>query len=237
VIAIETVSETPLSWPFRWRSAGGQMRTPAEMETRHLFYTIRMIWNHSMPEDALLRPFQAYTFGTPYTEDYMRRAIKALFPVLMGRADIEPKFRAQIEFMRLYLAKQQVVLGPPVKDTRPPPPPVPPSRYTPEERANLLIASGYRATSNKYRMVSRIDREDWIDYMAGQHAPWDPKGEGLRWASRRNMGDQYRRVYSRDKIELTCPQTFQLVRRESSHGWGHLDEFLPQLIDPETINQ
>ncbi len=36
-------------------------------------------------------------------------------------------------------------------------------------RALDLIASGYRAVSNRYRIVARIDREDWREEMARRH--------------------------------------------------------------------
>lgn len=66
------------------------------------------------------------------------------------------------------------------------------------------VAEGYRITSRKYGLISRIDRDDWKEFMAEQHAPWDIE-EGRKWI--RAMGDlhaadQYRRVYSKDTLEL-----------------------------------
>jgi hypothetical protein len=66
------------------------------------------------------------------------------------------------------------------------------------------IKAGYRITSRKYGSVSRIDREDWKEYMAEQHAPWDIE-EGRRWVKGlgdRVAADHYRRVYSKDHIDL-----------------------------------
>ena len=70
---------------------------------------------------------------------------------------------------------------------------------TPEQ----LTAMGYRRTSNKYGMVSRVDRSDWVHVLAKElrRAPADfyVPGEAEPAA---NWCDYYRRVYSRDKLEL-----------------------------------
>lgn len=64
-------------------------------------------------------------------------------------------------------------------------------------------AMGYRRTSNRYLICSRIDRADWLDVLAKElgrspaqfFVPGAREPEGC-W------GDYYRRVISRDKIEL-----------------------------------
>lgn len=69
------------------------------------------------------------------------------------------------------------------------------------------IAQGYRVTSNKHRMISRIDRDDWKEYMAKGHSPWDWEGEGLKWVrilGDRSAADHYRRVYSRDTLTVSA---------------------------------
>ncbi len=77
--------------------------------------------------------------------------------------------------------------------------------------AQELTAKGYRRISNKHKMVSRIDREDWIRHMAEQHAPWDVEGEGMTWASGAHMTDHYRRVYSKDVIYLDDRDVFRAI--------------------------
>ena len=39
-------------------------------------------------------------------------------------------------------------------------------------------AAGYCITSRRHRSANRLDRQDWREYMAKQHAPWDPEGDG-----------------------------------------------------------
>lgn len=68
-----------------------------------------------------------------------------------------------------------------------------------------MVLMGYARTSRKHGMVSRIDRPDWLQYMATKHSPWSPHDDGLGWISllgERAAGDQYRRVYSKDTITL-----------------------------------
>ena len=79
--------------------------------------------------------------------------------------------------------------------------------------ANELIKKGYRRVSNKYRVISRIDRDDWIEYMANQHSPWDIE-EGYNWISALGMAsasDHYRRVYSKDVIEGVPVNVFRKI--------------------------
>lgn len=52
-----------------------------------------------------------------------------------------------------------------------------------KEDVPAMIAAGYRRTSRKFLGLCRIDRPDWREYMAFQHAPWDPAGEGMNWAN------------------------------------------------------
>jgi hypothetical protein len=66
-----------------------------------------------------------------------------------------------------------------------------------------LLSKGYCRVSIKYGMAARIDRPDWKEHMARQHSPWSEK-EGMEWVAAlgRSAEDQYRRVYSKDVIEL-----------------------------------
>ena len=60
--------------------------------------------------------------------------------------------------------------------------------------ASELIAKGYRRISIRHKMISRIDREDWRDYMAQKlHRPVESMTDDI-W------GDHYRRCFSKDVI-------------------------------------
>lgn len=79
---------------------------------------------------------------------------------------------------------------------------------------DTLIAAGYRRTSNKYGLVSRIDREDWVDVLIIHLLPWCDDPARIRDCDMERMEciksqigsgmweDHYRRCCSKDKIEL-----------------------------------
>lgn len=62
-----------------------------------------------------------------------------------------------------------------------------------------LIAAGYRRTSNKYGLISRIDRPDWRDVII---ATTHQTVETMRKATPGMWEDHYRRCHSKDQIEL-----------------------------------
>lgn len=91
---------------FEWRGRDGNYYAPADMETRHLFYTIRMIWNHKMP--LKLEPYIKYRFSEFYTDDYMKQALRAMVPELAKRKDIETQFRSELKVMTRWLSTIQI---------------------------------------------------------------------------------------------------------------------------------
>jgi hypothetical protein len=81
------------------------------------------------------------------------------------------------------------------------------------------VIEGYAITSRAYKHASRIDREDWRQYMAKKHAPWDPEGEGRAWVEclgDRSAADHYRRCYSKDQIVV--PDDWVKILRNSGEG-------------------
>ena len=88
---------------FQWRDRTGVFHNPKDMETRHLFFTIRMIWNHSAPEYMRIKPYNKYSFGDFYTREYMRDAVKFLAKELGTRKDASVYYTSCIENMLKYL--------------------------------------------------------------------------------------------------------------------------------------
>jgi hypothetical protein len=72
---------------WEWRDRHGIMWDPRRMETHHLFYTIRMIWNNSMPLHMRVGNVIVYTFPDMYTIQYMRDAVLHLGKELLRRED------------------------------------------------------------------------------------------------------------------------------------------------------
>ena len=74
---------------FQWKDRNDVFHYPCDMETRHIFYTLKMIWNHSVPENMKLKPYKKYRFSPFYTAKYMKVAVKCLIAELKTRNDIE----------------------------------------------------------------------------------------------------------------------------------------------------
>ena len=92
---------------FRWRDRAGNLHALSTMATRHLFFTLHMIWNHTMPASARL-PGNLYTFSSYYTPAYMKDAIRALTTELAGRSDLDADWQRELNFMFNWLATRQV---------------------------------------------------------------------------------------------------------------------------------
>ena len=84
---------------------------PADMDTRHLFYTLRMIWNHAMPPHMVGRNVRRYVFGSFYTARYMREAILRVGGCLFSREDIAPWMLVELDQIRAWLADQRRLAG------------------------------------------------------------------------------------------------------------------------------
>lgn len=99
----ETLPANLRDW--RWKTKDSGMLRPCIMETRHLHHTLVMIWHHTMPEAARVRPYyRAYSFGPFYTDKYMRQAITVMLHELASRDDMKPEWikelRKMIEYLR-----------------------------------------------------------------------------------------------------------------------------------------
>lgn len=77
---------------FLWWDRHGKLHAPADMSTKHVFFTLRMIWNHSAPKNMQIRPFKPYDFRPFYTKAYMIAAVYALVTELDKRDDMQPYF-------------------------------------------------------------------------------------------------------------------------------------------------
>lgn len=100
--------ENAVATPWTWRTQQGNFMLPSEMETRHLFYTLRMIWNHKMPEVARFPAYQQYEFSAFYTDVYFRQAILFLTEELAQRDNMIPQWKADLDHMITWLARYQL---------------------------------------------------------------------------------------------------------------------------------
>lgn len=94
---------------YKWRDKGGNFIEPKNMDTKHIFFIIRMIWNHFMPKDAIIKPYNRYRFGEYYTEEYFKTSLINLFKELNTRNDLKPYFVKCINFMKDYINNNEIL--------------------------------------------------------------------------------------------------------------------------------
>jgi hypothetical protein len=94
------------------------------------------------------------------------------------------------------------------------------------EYAEQLSRRGYRRVSNKYGIVARVDRADWLQFMAQKMGRSvadffkvdEPDTLSSGWS------DHYRRVYSQDKIELEPAELGRLIAASDHDPIGFIDD-------------
>lgn len=61
---------------------------------------------------------------------------------------------------------------------------------------------GYRIVSRKYGIIARLDRPDWKEFLREKYPNWFGKGGGFSSISELQAADYYRRIYSKDTLEI-----------------------------------
>ncbi len=75
--------------PFVWVTHKGKSMSVRQMATEHLFYTIRMLYNHSVPPFLRVGEFVRYPDVSRWPIDYRRKASAAMFKEFNRRSDCE----------------------------------------------------------------------------------------------------------------------------------------------------
>lgn len=89
---------------WKWRSRTDGDVEPAAMETRHLFYTLRMVWNHTMPGHMTVgRNVKRWSFGARHSPQYLQEAVVQIGAELLQRDDLAPWMREELEEMAYWL--------------------------------------------------------------------------------------------------------------------------------------
>lgn len=84
---------------FCWIDGYGGKHDLCNMETSHLYYSLRMCWNHLVPKDIGIQPIKEYDFSANkvYTHDFFKRAIKAIPEELSNRNNMTKKFKDDLQ--------------------------------------------------------------------------------------------------------------------------------------------
>lgn len=85
---------------FLWKDRNDVYHEPKQMATRHLFYTLCMIWNHSVPYSMRTHDFIAYDFGGFYTVNYMAKAVINLYEELKTRQDMTEDWKSKLNHIK-----------------------------------------------------------------------------------------------------------------------------------------
>jgi hypothetical protein len=87
---------------WRWRSRDGTLHDPAQMDTRTLYETLRMVWNNALPRDMHVgKRIQYYRFQPKfYPRRYMAEAIAHCWAEIQTRSDLTPQWQREIDEMR-----------------------------------------------------------------------------------------------------------------------------------------
>lgn len=85
----------PQDEPFTWYTHDDDALDPADMATPHVFYALRMIWNHSVPEIWRVGDYKKYSDVPRWSAAYRQRAIEELTRELVSRDDVRSDHRQQ----------------------------------------------------------------------------------------------------------------------------------------------
>lgn len=105
-ISFPEAAKSQVPAKFLWVDQTGQQWPTEMMETRHLFYSLRMIWNHRMPEEAKLHPYRRYDLRR--SDEYLREAIRELTKELVSRKDMTTEWQVDLNYMINWLSTHQL---------------------------------------------------------------------------------------------------------------------------------
>lgn len=91
------VKQAPLRKGFRWIDQHGEEHCVKSMSTQHLFFSLRMIWNHSAPIEMRIEPYKRYYIRR--SPEYLAEAVKHLVTELNTRKNLTPYFKKCLAHM------------------------------------------------------------------------------------------------------------------------------------------
>lgn len=88
----------------RWVTQDGEVMKFSSMKTSHLFFSIRMIYNHSVPWGYQVSHSKQYDMQN-FSPKQRRESLTYLITELSKRKDLEEWMKKQIQIMRDNIAK------------------------------------------------------------------------------------------------------------------------------------
>lgn len=93
--------------PFLWLTHSGDLIAPADMATQHLYYSIRMLFNHTVPAKyrtpESVQEIKKYTDVPKWSKVYKKAATKALRAELnkRSRTELTPAMRDGLRWITM----------------------------------------------------------------------------------------------------------------------------------------
>lgn len=84
---------------YKWRTRTNEFIKPKEMDSKHLFYTWLMIYNHTVQPSLRIWNTHRYKFNVFYTNEYMQESFEQLYIELKMRHDLGPKMKEVISII------------------------------------------------------------------------------------------------------------------------------------------
>lgn len=84
---------------FQWRDRHGNFHRPEDMSTKHLYSTLKMIWNIYAPPSLRIAPVNLYTLSSFYTSMYLATGVRAMMEELSTRHDLNIHQRIGLDLM------------------------------------------------------------------------------------------------------------------------------------------
>ena len=97
---------------FPWLTGRGVALPIRDMESEHLFFVLRMVWNAFMPAEARLGRHINRGFGEQHPTHYLQEAVRCMFAELRDRGldALKQEYRDQLEQMAAYLRQNRTEL-------------------------------------------------------------------------------------------------------------------------------
>lgn len=91
---------------WHWRTHDGLQLRPVDMHTKHLFFTLRMIWNHRMPREMEVG-HNIKRWHLTYSVHYLAEAIVRMGRELAERHDLPLWMHLELEQMADHLRRSR----------------------------------------------------------------------------------------------------------------------------------
>lgn len=85
-----------------WLTSAGRKTKIEEMDTCHLFYTLRLVWNTLMPRPLSVGTYKAVYFQPDlYTPEYWTSVLPDMYSELQSRSDLPARYKKQLANMQM----------------------------------------------------------------------------------------------------------------------------------------